>query len=282
MSTVNVTTGEIFDVIDPSEARELTTQAQTEFRSAGEHFDRAWSLVEQAIQGGAHVALGYRSVGEYLHEEFAGVLAGLDVAARRVAVKELSGYNLTTRAIAPVLGVGQSTIDRDVQVTRAGSPDIAPAPTLSVVTDSPACDLPAPATPPDTVIGIDGKTYPRVKKASAERAKEVRGRADKGMSSAQIADDLGIGVPQVKSIAKQHGITLRADVVMNRQSKRINHRLVADRVRDSLEVAVNAVNDVDIARLDEEEAREWLDSLSASVKALSQAVNRKIKESNHD
>ena len=115
-------TGEIVETIGADEARRLTTEAQNEFRSSREHFDRAWSLIEQAVEGGGHVVLGYRSPGDYLHHEFDGVLSGLDVPQRRIAVKTMSEWGLSTRAIAPVLGVNNATVHRD----RAGVADATP------------------------------------------------------------------------------------------------------------------------------------------------------------
>lgn len=151
MTVVNTETGEIIDWIDADEARDITAQAQTEFRSAADHFDRAWSLVEQAVQAGAHIALGYRSPGDYLATEFDGVLSGLDVASRRVAVRELATYGLSTRAIAPVVGASHMTVQRDRETAPVTSvtPPQTPAPeegeasardTTSAPADAPAGD----------------------------------------------------------------------------------------------------------------------------------------------
>lgn len=65
---------------------------------------------------------------------------------RRPMVGELSAAGLSTRAIAPIVGVQQTQIRRDLrQVSPTGSPEPA----------SPASPDPAP------VIGMDGKTYRR-------------------------------------------------------------------------------------------------------------------------
>lgn len=183
MTLVNHETGEIIDTIDADEARRLTDAAQHEFRSSREHFDRAWSLIEQAVEGGGHIALGYRSPGDYLNAEFEGVLAGLDVTERRLAVRTMTDWGLSTRAIAPVVGVGQRTVVRDIAGESYGSPapNSAPGPTSKVSSEStleaesqqeqeggstdaaskPVTDGTAPAAPLAPVVGIDGKTYSR-------------------------------------------------------------------------------------------------------------------------
>ncbi len=82
-----------------------------------------------------HVALGYASWPAYVAGEFADALAGLSTVARRPAVAALAEGGLSTRAIAEIAGVGQSTVGRDLQVTRSGSPE------------------------GGTVVGLDGKSY---------------------------------------------------------------------------------------------------------------------------
>jgi len=79
-------------------------------------------LLEAAQADGDHRALGYASWTAYVAGEYAESLAGLSAAARRPAVAALAEGGLSTRAIAEIAGVGQSTVGRDLQVTRSGSP----------------------------------------------------------------------------------------------------------------------------------------------------------------
>ena len=124
---VDAITGEVVEIMDKTEARRLTTEAQSEFRSAVAHHERGWRLVAEAIKAGGHAALGYRSASEHMEHEFAEVLAGLDASARRVAVHELSALGMSTRAIAPVVGVSQQHVSRDLrQVTPQVSPEPEP------------------------------------------------------------------------------------------------------------------------------------------------------------
>lgn len=152
---VDAITGEVVEIMDKTEARRLTTEAQSEFRSAVAHHEHGWRLVAEAIKAGGHAALGYRSASEYMEHEFAEVLAGLDASARRVAVHELSALGMSTRAIAPVVGVDYSTVSRDAQVLRDATPaDPEPEP---LATSPESVSDPTPAK----IIGRDGKTYTR-------------------------------------------------------------------------------------------------------------------------
>jgi len=147
MTIVNTETGEIVETIGADEARRLTTEAQNEFRSSAEHFNRGWSLIEQAVEGGGHVDLGYRSPGDYLHQEFDGVLSGLDVAARRVAVKAMDAWGLSARAIAPVVGISRETVRRDLSGDTCVSPEPTFISTTAALAEINGTSQDAPETP---------------------------------------------------------------------------------------------------------------------------------------
>lgn len=113
VTVVNHETGEIVETIGVDEARRLTTEAQNEFRSGAAHTARAWELVEEAVMGGGHIDLGYRSPGDYLQAEFDGVLAGFNIAERRLAVRTMTGWGLSVRAIAKAADVSVGTVHAD-------------------------------------------------------------------------------------------------------------------------------------------------------------------------
>ena len=215
MTIVNHETGEIIDTITGDEARRLTTEARSEFASATDHFERGWAKIEEAVQGGGHLALGYNSPGHYLHAEFDGVLAGLDVASRRLAVRSMTEWGLSTRAMAKPLSVGKSTVERDVQqVSQVGhlpqTPEPATVgeaetgsgqtpergkgePVAGSPTSPPLDGRPAPTPSPAPVVGIDGKTYsrptPRPKPvvnedewSEQDRAEELAGNLARNLS----------------------------------------------------------------------------------------------------
>lgn len=164
---VDLATGEVVDPISADEARRLTTEARTELGSAADHFARGWALIEEAVTGGGHLSLGYRSPGDYLSTEFGGVLVGLDVRQRRAVVEAMSQWGLSTRAIAKPLGVSKDTVQRD----RAGVSDATPEPATAPSSPAPspwksASEVLAeqdaePEPEMATVTGIDGKQYPK-------------------------------------------------------------------------------------------------------------------------
>jgi len=177
MTVVNHETGEIVETIGADEARRLTTEAQNEFRSGAAHTARAWELVEEAVMGGGHIDLGYRSPGDYLQAEFDGVLAGFNIAERRLAVRTMTSWGLSTRAIAPVVGVHHDTVARDARRVVGTTPH-APEPVEEGEADAgsgqtpqgeaaPGDDARRPvlsdSPPRPAVTGIDGKTYPKPK-----------------------------------------------------------------------------------------------------------------------
>lgn len=61
MTAVDTVTGEVVETIGEAEARRLTTEAQNEFRSSADHFGKGWAAIEEAVKGGGHLDLGYRS-----------------------------------------------------------------------------------------------------------------------------------------------------------------------------------------------------------------------------
>lgn len=78
--------------------------------------------------------------------------------ARRPVVAQPSAAGMSTRAIAPVVGVTQSTVDRDVQVTRSGSP----APAEGRIPDAtPARTFTDEPGTVQRITGMDGKRYTR-------------------------------------------------------------------------------------------------------------------------
>ena len=181
MTTVNYQTGEIVEALNATQARRLTTEAQNEFKSAVDHSQRGWSLIEEVVSRGGWQSLDYRSPGDYVAAEFDGALAGLNVTQRRLAVREATGLGYSTRAIAPVVGANQATVVRD----RAGDAPASPQTPESAhggeaVTDSGQTPEPSsrgseaggpspevqpdrvePPAPRPAVTGIDGKTYTR-------------------------------------------------------------------------------------------------------------------------
>lgn len=114
---------------------------------------------------------------------------------------------------------------------------------------------------------------------AAVRAKQISDLAKLGATSAQIGKEIGLSEQRVREVARAQGVVIPGDVV-TRNTRRIDHDRVLDNVTESLAVSAMSLRDIDPASLDSETAVERLDSLTASINALSKAV-KKIKESLH-
>lgn len=200
MTVVNTVTGEIVD-FDSASAERRAQQIETRLTAVGESFTIAMQKIREAIELRDDIALGYRSPGDYVSARFGRALSGLPVEMRREAVRELTEAGMSTRAIAPVVGVHHDTVARDARrvvdttpepqtpapsaldAARSGQtskPDLSPgsddvdAPTSAMpqgedapegsapgLEPSTATGVPASATPRPAVTGIDGKNYKR-------------------------------------------------------------------------------------------------------------------------
>lgn len=244
MSVVNHDTGELVETIGEREARDAIVEATNEFKSSVAHFERGWGIILDALDRGAHIALGYRSPSDLLAHEFDGYLNALDVAHRRLVVRELTIRGASSRAIAPVVGVDHATVVRD-RARGAGAPP--PAPTPEPVEegeadagsgqtpegeDAPDDDatppVPSDSPPRPAVTGIDGKTY-----AKAKPKKPVR----KPLADAffRTAYDLG------KKAESLHRLIEDDRWPQNAEKVATAHRNDLLGIRDLLEQVINAM-----------------------------------------
>lgn len=120
MTLVNHDTGEIIEYDRPA-AERRAQQIEARLSAIGESFAVAMEKIREAIELRDDIALGYRSPGEYVSARFGRALSGLPVEMRREAVRELTEAGMSTRAIAPVVGVDYSTVARDVSAGVAGA-----------------------------------------------------------------------------------------------------------------------------------------------------------------
>jgi hypothetical protein len=104
----------------------------------------------------------------------------------------------------------------------------------------------------------------------------IAAHAAHGMSSPQIAARLGIGDQQVRQIAREHGITIAADVVTGRTRRHDPDRIVRQTAH-ALEGLAIGVQLADPAGLDPGQAGEWAASLSRSLRVLAKFA-RQVKE----
>lgn len=145
-------------------------------------------LLQVAEQGEIHRALGLRSWPEYVAAMFEG--SPLPVESRdhrREIAAMLAGSGMSSRAIAPVLGVSQRTVADDVRAVEQFcstelSNDETPARPVTGSLD----DYPDPG--PTRITGLDGKTYQRSSKPKTP-AEPKLATAEKIVSLARKATD---------------------------------------------------------------------------------------------
>ena len=139
--------------------------------------DEVLSLVTDAYEVRDWRALGYPSWKAYVTEEFGTALHRLGSDDRRDVVLLLNHTGMSTRAIAPVLGVGKSTVDRDAgrcprwDTCRRRARDEGEDHDDRRLDDALAAIFKTTSTVP-AVTGVDGKTYTRDRGAS-EAPREV-------------------------------------------------------------------------------------------------------------
>ena len=162
-------------LMDHAEAERITERIRLTVDTTARNLDKLAKLVAEAFERRADLAMGYGSWAEYSQEEFGEETQTLAPQFRRQLVGMLSAEGMSTRAIAPAVGVSQRTAARDAQVSHDGSPDVGndfpPAPEPDVDPEIPVAispvSAPSAATPeaaPEPapvrkVTGLDGKQY---------------------------------------------------------------------------------------------------------------------------
>jgi hypothetical protein len=128
-----------FFEMSPASAEQVTIQ----IRSMRE---RAREYIAIAHQGRAHIALGYASWDEYVDDRLGDLRLTVPRQERGAVVQSLSRAQMSLRAIAKVLGVDVSTVDRALGANETtGTDDSVRAP----------------------IRGRDGKSYPRRQRPTA-------------------------------------------------------------------------------------------------------------------
>lgn len=163
-------TGEVVEAMSTVEAERITARIADKLDAIADNLEQVLPLIGEALTRRAWEAMGYASPTAYVSERFAGSLSRLTPEVRRPVVAQLSAAGMSTRAIAPVVGVSQPQVVAD---KRAGD--------QRLIT-SPAPAEPAALPESHAVVGMDGKTYQRSatteppkpkRRPIAERAQEA-------------------------------------------------------------------------------------------------------------
>lgn len=146
-------------------------------------------VMYQARELEDHVTLSYQSWPAFLVDVFGNEPLRLTREARREVVAEMSNAGMSTRAIAPLVGVSKSQVAADIEVSTSGQvpPDVTPAPvdfegmavnpSTGEVIDGPTIHAePTPVTTEHTLTekvktttGLDGKEYKRPEPVAQRR-----------------------------------------------------------------------------------------------------------------
>jgi hypothetical protein len=217
--------------VDTSDAERRALKISLRLDSIADNFEAVMPMIREALELGDHLALGYRSPGEYLSTRFGNALERLPLVMRREAVRELTAAGLSTRAIAPVVGVSNFTVHADQAAVRDLTPEIEP----DYVTDE--ADLIVnhetgeilDAPEPRPITGIDGKTY-------TSRREPVTSPPRRRAITDQFFDaayDMGKAIEKVARLTEDDRFPQNAEKVAAK------HRSDLLRARDLLEQVIN-------------------------------------------
>lgn len=133
-------------------------------------------------------------------------------------------------------------------------------------------DGPKPTGPEPAAEKVDPDWVPPAgdssRRASTQRRDLIRRLADRGHSSEQIGGRLGILDQTVRRIAREQGITIRADEALGQRQRKIDsNRIVRETVAmlEGLDMGLQLVN---YAELDPAEIESWVTSLGDSIRVL--------------
>ena len=133
MTIVAVETTELVS-LSASEAQRLTQRIKLVASSVRDSLAKLRDLVEEARGTDAWQVLGFHSWTAYLADTLGSEPMRLDREERQELVGYLAGEGLSTRAIAPIVGVSQMQVVRDVQ--KPAETNVSPAPAFTPVSDT--------------------------------------------------------------------------------------------------------------------------------------------------
>lgn len=134
MTLVNTETGELVEPMSEADARRLTERIRIAATNYTEAKAKVLALVDEAKEGMAHIALGYKSWTAYLSDVLSDEPLRLARDERRELVTRLADEGMSHRAIAPIVGVDHKTVGNDLTATGEFSPVDRTAPVVRTTT----------------------------------------------------------------------------------------------------------------------------------------------------
>lgn len=190
--------------LDHDDAQRLTERIRLSLDSVAQTWDRLASQVAEAYQRRADKALGYESWADYAQAEFGEKTASIAAPIRRELVSTLSAEGMSTRAIAPAVGVSQQAVSKelhhpDVTTKLSPAPTAEPRPSKSWSDFAAAVEQQVNAQPAK-VTGLDGKTYQKPKTPTPRRHSLVD-------DAVKASRDLAATAEKLRSIASDDRFT---------------------------------------------------------------------------
>lgn len=255
-------------VMDEAAARRLTEKIRITAHTYAEARDKLIGYVEEAKNGNAHIALGYASWTGYLSEVLGEEPMRLARDERREVVALLSAEGMSTRDIAPIVGVSHDTVHKDIQAIppvrnltpdpepgtypqarKASWPERKDAATIAtregvVIAEQYHVDVrtgeildEAPAPAPK-IIGRDGKQYtrPEPKVSAPPRKPPRRAITDQFFDAAFDA---------VKKIESVYRLTEDDRFPQNAKKIAAKHRNDLLRASDLLHQVINSLDEIE-------------------------------------
>lgn len=159
--------------LEVSDARRLTERIRLVAVTVSDNLDKLKSLVVEAREGNVHIVLGYASWTAYLADVLGQTPLRLERDVRQELVAELNAQGMSTRAIAPIVGVSHQSVANDLEGVKKLTPEVEAG--IDEWLDGPPGGVldtnTGEVTYPDgvtevaethtvkTVTGLDGKTY---------------------------------------------------------------------------------------------------------------------------
>lgn len=181
-------------------AERLSSRISARLDGIADNYVAVMPLIREALNRNVYDVLGYASHGAYVKDRFGDALGKLGIELRREIVRELSSAGLSTRAIAPVVGVSDYTVRQDIAAgARSLAPETTPIHEPAVIVDESTGEVidDAPVTITEThttkvVTGLDGKSYPVAPPKPKPADDDAANRQNAETASKEIAQAIDV------------------------------------------------------------------------------------------